>query len=283
MVAVRYEWCVAEAPASPTILLLSTSDTDLIAARASGAAYRWANPARLVDGELAELLDGVQAVVVRILGGYRAWEDGIDQVGTAGLPAVVISGEQAPDADLMSHSTVPAGVALETHVYFAQGGLENMANLHSFLSDTLLMTGFGFEPPVVMPSWGVLECPAGFSASADGPTIAVLFYRAQHLAGNTDYVGSLCHAIHAAGGRPLAIYCASLRTPEPELIELLSTGDALVTTVLAAGGAVPATVTAGGADDTLERRPPGSVGHAHSAGPLPHQLGAPNGAATTAA
>ena len=40
----------------PTILLLSTSDTDLITARASGAQYRWANPSRLVDGELSEQL-----------------------------------------------------------------------------------------------------------------------------------------------------------------------------------------------------------------------------------
>ena len=71
----RYEWCVAD---SPSILLLSTSDTDLIAARSSGASYRWANPSRLVDGELGELLAGVRAVVVRILGGYRAWEDGVD-------------------------------------------------------------------------------------------------------------------------------------------------------------------------------------------------------------
>ena len=244
-----YEWCVPESSSVPTILVLSTSDTDLIAARASGAAYRWANPSRLVDGELAEMLDGVQAVVVRILGGYRAWEDGIDQVVAAGVPAVVISGEQAPDADLMSHSTVPAGVALETHVYFAQGGIENMVNLHAFLSDTLLMTGFGFQPPVSTPTWGVLECPAGFQPSGDGPTIAVLFYRAQQLAGNTEYIGALCHAIHAAGGRPLAIYCASLRTPEPELLELLGTADALITTVLAAGGAIPATVGAGGSDD----------------------------------
>ena len=45
---------------SPVILLLSTSDTDLITARASGASYRWANPSRLVDGELDELLDGVR-------------------------------------------------------------------------------------------------------------------------------------------------------------------------------------------------------------------------------
>jgi len=125
----------------PTILLLSTSDTDLITARASGAQYRWANPSRLVDGELIELLDGAGLVVVRILGGYRSWQDGIDTVVESGVPTVVVSGEQAPDADLMSYSTVPAGVALQAHVYLAQGGVVNLHQLHAFLCDTVLMTG----------------------------------------------------------------------------------------------------------------------------------------------
>ena len=56
----------------PTVLLLSTSDTDLITARASGANYRWANPARRLTGELPDLLAGADVVVVCILGGYRA-------------------------------------------------------------------------------------------------------------------------------------------------------------------------------------------------------------------
>ena len=64
----------------PTVLLLSTSDTDLMTARASGARYRWTNPSRLVDGELDTLLDGVDVVIVRILGGYRSWQQGIDAV-----------------------------------------------------------------------------------------------------------------------------------------------------------------------------------------------------------
>ena len=89
--------------------------------------YRWANPSRLVDGELAEQLDGADLAVVRILGGYRSWQDGIDAVVASGIPTVVVSGEQAPDAELMSHSTVPAGVALQAHVYLAQGGMENLA------------------------------------------------------------------------------------------------------------------------------------------------------------
>ena len=234
----------------PSVLLLSTSDTDLITARASGAHYRWANPSRLLDDELgneiAGLLDGVDIAIVRILGGYRSWQHGTDAVIASGVPTIVLSGEQTPDAELMRHSTVPAGVAVQAHIYLAQGGTENLRGLHAFLSDTLLMTGFGFEPPVTIPTWGVLER----SAATTGPTVAVLYYRAQHLAGNTGYVEALCDAIDAAGGRALPVYCASLRTAEPELLQLLGTADALVTTVLAAGGATPAAAAAGGADDS---------------------------------
>ena len=78
----------------------------------------------------------------------------------------------------------------------------------------------------------------------------MLYYRAQHLAGNTGYIEALCRAIEDAGGRPLPVFCASLRTADAELLELLGTADAMVTTVLAAGGATPATVTAGGTDDS---------------------------------
>ncbi|MEZ0052817.1 cobaltochelatase CobN [Mycobacterium sp. MAA66] len=238
----------------PTVLLLSTSDTDLITARASGAGFRWANPSRLVDGELSALLADADLAVVRVLGGYRTWQDDIDAVLASGVPTVVLSGEQAPDADLMSHSTVPAGVALQSHIYLAQGGVDNLRHLHAFLSDTVLMTGFGFGEPESMPSWGLLgtreaDEDGARDSDAHGPTIAVLYYRAQQLAGNTAYIEALCQAIEAAGGRPLPVFCASLRTAEPELIELLGTADALITTVLAAGGATPAAASAGGDDD----------------------------------
>ena len=110
------------------------------------------------------------------------------------------------------------------------------------------MTGFGFAPPMVTPTWGELERPN--AGNTDGPTIAVLYYRAQHLAGNTGYVEALCRAIEDAGGRPLPVYCASLRTAEPELLQRLGDADAMVVTVLAAGGLKPATASAGGDDDS---------------------------------
>ncbi len=232
---------------STTVVLLSTSDTDLITARASSAAYRWANPSRLDLGELPDLLDGADVVVVRILGGYRSWQDGIDAVTASGVPTVLVSGEQAPDADLMDRSTTPAGIAVQTHLYLAHGGLDNLRQLHAFLSDTVLMTGYGFAPPKASPTWGLLERA---STNDDGPTIAVLYYRAQHLAGNTAYVEALCQAIEQSGGRALPVYCASLRTAEPELIDALKSADAMVVTVLAAGGATPSAAQAGGDDDS---------------------------------
>jgi cobaltochelatase CobN len=233
--------------ADPTILLVSTSDTDLITARASGANYRLCNPARLLPGELGELMDGADMAVLRILGGYRAWQDGIDSVLANGMPVVMVSGEQSPDADLTERSTVPAGVALQAHIYLAQGGVPNLRQLHAFLCDTVLMTGRGFTEPVSTPTWGELERPA---ATGTGPTVAVLYYRAQHLAGNTRYIEALCQAIEDAGGRPLPLYCASLRTAEPEMLEVLAQADAMVVTVLAAGGVKPAMAAAGGDDDS---------------------------------
>ena len=167
------------------ILLLSTSDTDLLSARASGAAFRLANPARTSVGDLPSLVDGTDLVVVRLLGGRRAWEEGLDALLAGPRPVVVLSGEQAPDAELMELSTVPAGVSAEAHAYLAHGGPGNLAELFAFLSDTVLLTGFGFAPPAPTPTWGVLERGHG---SDEGPVVGVLYYRAHHLAGNTGQV-----------------------------------------------------------------------------------------------
>ncbi|MBF4998103.1 cobaltochelatase subunit CobN [Nocardia sp. BSTN01] len=239
------------------ILLLSTSDTDLLSARASGAEYRLANPARLLVEDLPGLLDGIDLIVVRILGGRRAWEDGLDALRASGIPLVALGGEMAPDAELMECSTVPGGVAADAHNYLAAGGPGNVRQLHNFLSDTVLLTGHGFEPPVHLPSWGELDrTPEDLSGNdsrlAASPTVAVLYYRAQHLAGNTAYVEALCRALEQAGARPLPLFCASLRNAEPDLLDTLRRADALVVTVLAAGGTKPATAAAGGDDEAWD-------------------------------
>ena len=233
------------------IALLSTSDTDLLSARASGAEYVLANPARLdVATELPPTIDGADLIVVRILGTASSWRDGLDAVLASGVPVVVLGGEQTPDAELMSHSTVPVGTAAEAHRYLAEGGPANLGQLHAFLSDTVLLTGVGFEPPAVLPEFGVAERPA---RSSDLPTIGILYYRAHEASGNSGFAHQLADAIDATGeAYGVPIFSSSLRAAPDALFTELAKLDALIVTVLAAGGTKPGTVSAGGDDEAWD-------------------------------
>jgi cobaltochelatase CobN len=256
-----------------TILLLSTADTELLAARSSGADYRTANPSRISLGDgagdpagaarLTALADGADLVVLRLLGGRQAWPEGVAALRASGLPLVALGGESTPDAELMSLSTVPAGVVAEALGYLREGSPANLRELAAFLSDTVLLTGEGFAPPQATPAYGrhtlpeALQAPTAPSATRtstapeappapEAPTVAVVFYRAHELSGNTGFVDALCQAIADRGAVPLPVYCASLRSADAGLTELLAPAQAVITTVLAAGGSSAAGTSAEG-------------------------------------
>ncbi len=233
----------------PVAVLISASDTDLLAARASGAPWRLANPARTAPDQVAGLVAGAYCVIVRLLGGRRSWPEGLAAVLAQGLPTVVLSGEAAPDADLMAASTVPAGVAAQALGYLREGGPGNLAELAAFLSDTLLLTGHGFAPPEPLPAQGV----HGDRAIVPGrPMVGIVFYRAHAVSGNTAFVDALADAVEARGGNARCVYCSSLRAAGPEVYELLAGADALIVTVLAAGGTVAGEASAGGDSDAWD-------------------------------
>lgn len=239
------------------IALLSTSDTDLLSAKAANSApdveFKFANPMSLKAEQVGEWLEGCDIAVVRLLGGKRAWEDGLRSVLGKGIPTVVVSGELAVDAELTELSTVPAGVTTTAHTYLAEGSAKNLEHLYRFLSDTVLLTGYGFDQPEHMPMWGHLSRDEWAAGEApQGPRIAVLYYRAQHLAGNTEYIKALSRAIEATGAVAVPMFTASLRQAAPELLTELATMDAAITTVLAAGGTKPATAQAGGDDEAWD-------------------------------
>jgi cobaltochelatase CobN len=236
----------------PRIALLSTSDTDLLSARASGADYVLANPARSGHTELGEALQSCDLIVARILGSPQLMCSGFHRFRALGKPMVVLGGEQAPNAELMELSTIPIGVAADAHVYLAHGGPGNLRQLHAFLCDTVLLTGVGFESPIEQPVWGVM--PRLRPADPSRPRIGILFYRAQYAAGNTAYVEALADAVDAAGGVGVPIFATSLRDAPSDLLEYLARCDALITTVLAAGGTKPATASAGGDDEAWDVR-----------------------------
>ena len=148
----------------PRIALLSTSDTDLLSARASGGRLRARQPGpRLApgDGRLADC----DLVVARILGRPEDLCSGFRHYRDAGVPMVVVGGEREPSAELMEQSTVPIGVCVQAHRYLAEGGPANLGQLHAFLSDTVLLTGEGFDEPQAAAGLGRAAAagPGGWS------------------------------------------------------------------------------------------------------------------------
>jgi cobaltochelatase CobN len=238
-----------------TILLVSTADTDLLAARAAAAGYRVANPARLAESELPALLDGVDVAVVRLLGGARVWEAGLAALARAGVPTVALGGEAVPDADLMALSSVPVNVVAHASRYLIAGGPENLGRLARYLSAAVVSGDQKAEAADVVeaPEFGIRP---GRTENPDRPTVGVVYYRAHELSGNTAFIDELCDAIERAGANARPVFCSSLRSlrsgNDESLISLLRGCGSLVATVLAGGGAVAAEASAGEDEDAWD-------------------------------
>ena len=239
------------------ILVLTHADTEILGLRVVAESLpdgfppvRAANPAVL--GSRVPDLGGVEAVIVRLLGGRRSW-DGFDELvrrcEAGGIPLLAFGGEAVPDAECMAASTVHGGIVTQAFEYLVQGGTGNLEQLLRFVADTVLRHGFGFEAPEAVPSLGVLGAVA---RDAGRPTVGIVFYRAHVLTGNTLFVSQLCEAIEARGANAVPVYCYSLRDggegDESAVASLLKSFDvdAIVTTVLAAGSFAPGDEIAAG-------------------------------------
>src|SRR3954452_23847983 len=215
------------------LLLLTTADTEILAAaRASERLpegfpeVRCANPVTL-EGPASFFdreLDRARLVLVRLLGGRRAWPEGLEEVrrrcARTGIPLLAFGGEAEPDAELTALSTVPSGTVLQAFEYLRHGGVRNTENLLRFVSDTVLMEGSGFEPASPLAEVGVYHplLPDGSSVEQllarhdpKRPTVGVIFYRAHWMSGNTVFVEELAYALEVAGANALPVYCYSLR------------------------------------------------------------------------
>jgi cobaltochelatase CobN len=216
---------------------------------------RCANPTKLEEPRafLEEELPSARAVVVRLLGGQRAWPEGFEELRRRcerlAIPLLAFGGEAEPDAELADLSTAPSGTVLEAFEYLRHGGVRNTENLFRFIADTLLVEGYGFEPPRNTPDLGAYHPGLPDVSSLDDlfalhdagrPTVGVIFYRAHWMSGNTAFVDDLVEALEEAGANALPIYCYSLRADEtgevPALSMLRGRVDSLITTVLASGG-----------------------------------------------
>lgn len=170
---------------------------------------------------------GADVVVLRLLGGSASFRGGFERAVERAAEdeqwLVCLPGAGGLDPELTAASNVGAPVAHEALAYLELGGLKNVEHLLRFLSDHLLTTGFGYDPPEPQPrhtvyyaSPGIQDAlPQGAKAAvrpaAGAPTIGVLFYRSHLLSGNTAFVDALVAEIEARGARALAVSTVSLQ------------------------------------------------------------------------
>src|SRR3954471_9061927 len=243
--------------------VLSHADTDLLAVTRALADVpdgfpegRGANPAALdLAGRLDDPLAGARGVVVRLLGGRRGWEAGVDALRTraaaqdgTGFALLVRGGGPQPDAELAQLSHAPAAALAQAGEYLRHGGVANAGNLLRFLADTFLLEGHGFDDPVALPDHGGYEPPLTDASRAGAaqprPRVGIVFYRSHMAAGNTAFVDALAEAVVDAGGVPACVWAQSLRPGADGRVAVLEAlqgkVDALIVTVLASGGSTAA-------------------------------------------
>ncbi len=190
-----------------------------------------------IDVYLETVLSKAKIVVLRLLGGSAYWSYGFERIKeTAQLSNIalfVLPGDNAPDLDLISHSTVPLAAVNHLWRYLIEGGKENYVHALQFLSDTCLQTNYNPEPAKSIPELGLYQWQKQANNSPEfsynrqkingDRSCGILFYRSHYLAGNTAPIDALCQSIIARNLQPIAIFISSLRNIElqQQLLALL--------------------------------------------------------------
>ncbi|HRW61031.1 MAG TPA: cobaltochelatase subunit CobN, partial [Defluviicoccus sp.] len=176
-----------------------------------------------VDLYLEKTLSQARLIVVRVLGGYPYWSYGIEQVARVcaerGIGLAVLAGDDQPDPELASFSTLPTEACHRLWQYLVHGGIGNAVE---FLRYAASLTGYGgawLEPRPLLRAG--LYWPGREQATlADirsawpepaRPVASVVFYRALVQSGNLKAIDALIAALTAEGLNPLPVFASSLK------------------------------------------------------------------------
>ncbi len=229
------------------IVFLTAADTDIQALAASISqlpvgfpALRVVNLLQLqqqltIDSYAENVLASAQVIIVRLLGGRSYWSYGLEvlqeTVQQTGAALVVLPGDNRPDPDLISHSTVTLAAVNQLWYYLTEGGVENFVNALQFIADVCLGQTYNPPPPQPVPRIGLYPWEGLQVSKLEGvevnlkptnfPKVGILFYRAHYLAGNTAPIDALCCALAQRQLEPVPIFVSSLRDVDVQA-ELLS-------------------------------------------------------------
>ena len=224
-----------------------------------------------VDAFLDDLLDGARVVVARLLGGRRAWPEGVaalrSRCARDGVALLLLAGEAEPDAELAEPvARAPRRRSAQAGEYLRHGGVDNAAQPAALpRRHAACCEGHGFAAPRARCPTSGSTCPAAATSPIEEavaahdpgrPTVGLVFYRSHRVTGNTAFVDALVAALDAAGADTLCVWAYSLRVGGDGIegrvaaLEILHGRiDALVTTVLASGGSTAADAAVDGHAD----------------------------------
>ena len=215
--------------ADTEIAALATANRHRLADDPAAPSLRLANYLRLghnmsVDLYIDEVVQHAKLVICRLLGGRGYWSYGVDEIAAAcrrsDIPVAFLPGDDQPDAELASMTTLDAGAAHRLWQYLVHGGVANAAGFLGFAGSLVGHASDWHEPAPLLraglywPGAGDVTLEDLRAAWIDGaPTAALVFYRALMQAANLAPVDALIAALQERGINPLPVHAASLKDP----------------------------------------------------------------------
>ena len=208
----------------------------------------------VIDTYAEEVLSKAKVIIVRLIGGQSYWSYGLEVVKETALNTgailIVLPGDERPDPNLTSHSTTSLTLVNQAWQYFIEAGVANYQNLLKFIATEFLGFETEYQASQPVPRIGIYEVVSSKSSVSvleldppqpplrkggeensssfvrtDQGLVAILFYRAHYLSGNTAAIASLCEALTERNLTPIPIFVSSLKEPDvqTELIRYCST------------------------------------------------------------
>jgi cobaltochelatase CobN len=209
------------------IVIITAADTDIQTLAAATAQLpedfpqiRVVNVLQLqqqiaIDTYAEEVLALAKVIIVRLIGGQSYWSYGLEVVKetalNTGAVLIVLPGDERPDPSLTSHSTATLTLVNQAWQYFIEAGITNYHNLLKFIAVEFLDWETEYQTPQSVPRIGVFNSLRSIGAQTMDGLVAILFYRAHYLSGNTDAIAALCEALYERNLKPLPIYVSSLK------------------------------------------------------------------------
>ena len=218
------------------IIVLSAADSELASISEAYAkmgndapSLRLANILNLghnlsVDMYVESVIVGAKLVIVRLLGGQSYWPYGVEQISAvcsrSGIPLALLPGDDQPDAELVTLSTLDSQACHKLWQYCVHGGPLNSQQFLYFAASILDSKFKWLEPQpllragVYKPGQGNVELVSlreGWLAGR--PIVALVFYRALVQGGNLKAVEALITGLQNVGFNVLPIFVASLKDP----------------------------------------------------------------------